>query len=61
MYVLTNTHTQTHADALELVSDEESTLSDDHYRAIKSLWADSGVKACYGRRREFQISDSAKQ
>ncbi|XP_049309476.1 guanine nucleotide-binding protein G(q) subunit alpha-like isoform X4 [Bactrocera dorsalis] len=34
---------------------DEMTLS-----AIKCLWADTGVQQCYGRRREYQIIDSAK-
>ena len=37
-----------------------STLEPDHVVAIKSLWADVGVKECYDRRREFQLTDSAK-
>lgn len=28
--------------------------------AIKSLWADPGIQECYGRRREYQLTDSAK-
>lgn len=27
--------------------------------AVKSLWADSGVQACFARSREFQLNDSA--
>ena len=27
---------------------------------IASIWADGGVQSCFSRRREFQISDSAK-
>lgn len=29
--------------------------------AIKSLWADPGIQECYDRRREYQLTDSAKQ
>ncbi|XP_065206471.1 guanine nucleotide-binding protein G(q) subunit alpha isoform X2 [Planococcus citri] len=28
--------------------------------AIKELWADSGIQECYDRRREYQLTDSAK-
>lgn len=28
--------------------------------AIKDLWKDSGIQACYDRRREYQLTDSAK-
>lgn len=28
--------------------------------AIKALWADSGIQECYDRRREYQLTDSAK-
>ena len=28
--------------------------------AIKSLWADPGIQECYDRRREYQLTDSAK-
>jgi guanine nucleotide-binding protein subunit alpha len=28
--------------------------------AIKSLWADEGVLACFDRSREYQLNDSAK-
>ena len=28
--------------------------------AIRALWADSGVQACFARSNEFQLNDSAK-
>lgn len=28
--------------------------------AIRSLWSDPGIQECYIRRREYQLSDSAK-
>lgn len=28
--------------------------------AVKALWQDSGVKACYARKKEYQLNDSAK-
>ena len=37
-----------------------TTLEDSHVIAIKSLWADPGIKECYDRRREYQLTDSAK-
>lgn len=40
----------------EMVMTFEAEYSD----AIKSLWKDSGVQACYDRRREYQLTDSAK-
>jgi guanine nucleotide-binding protein G(i) subunit alpha len=27
--------------------------------AVKALWADSGVRACFDRAREYQLNDSA--
>lgn len=27
---------------------------------VAAVWADSGIQTCFSRRREFQISDSAK-
>ena len=29
--------------------------------AIMSLWSDDGIQECYDRRREYQLTDSAKQ
>lgn len=37
-----------------------STLESWQVDAIKRVWNDHGVQRCYERRREFQISDSAK-
>ena len=28
--------------------------------AIRALWADGGIQECYDRRREYQLTDSAK-
>lgn len=28
--------------------------------AMKNLWDDPGIKECYNRRREYQLTDSAK-
>lgn len=40
--------------------DRVSALSEDQVQAIKQLWLDPGIQACYDRRREYQLSDSAK-
>lgn len=37
-----------------------SVLSRDQAEAIKQLWCDPGIQECYDRRREYQLSDSAK-
>jgi guanine nucleotide-binding protein G(q) subunit alpha len=29
-------------------------------KAMCELWADSGLQECYDRRREYQLTDSAK-
>ncbi|MGH0146621.1 UNVERIFIED_CONTAM: hypothetical protein FKN15_041232 [Acipenser sinensis] len=40
--------------------DKVSTLEKNQSEAIKSLWKDPGIQECYDRRREYQLSDSAK-
>ncbi|XP_066224046.1 guanine nucleotide-binding protein subunit alpha-14 [Saccopteryx leptura] len=40
--------------------DRVSALSWDQVQAIKQLWLDPGIQECYDRRREYQLSDSAK-
>lgn len=35
-------------------------LTNPYVEAIKSLWSDPGIQECYSRRREYQLSDSAK-
>ena len=37
-----------------------STFDKQFIDAIKSLWADNGIQECYDRRREYQLTDSAK-
>jgi guanine nucleotide-binding protein G(q) subunit alpha len=39
---------------------EASTNLPMHLEAIKALWTDPGVMECYDRRREYQLTDSAK-
>ncbi|XP_026737548.1 guanine nucleotide-binding protein G(q) subunit alpha isoform X2 [Trichoplusia ni] len=48
----------------ELISsiDFESvtTFESPYVEAIKALWSDAGIQECYDRRREYQLTDSAK-
>ncbi|XP_057576454.1 guanine nucleotide-binding protein subunit alpha-14 isoform X2 [Hippopotamus amphibius kiboko] len=44
----------------EVEVDKVSALSGDQVEAIKQLWQDPGIQECYDRRREYQLSDSAK-
>ncbi|XP_026322422.1 guanine nucleotide-binding protein G(q) subunit alpha-like isoform X2 [Hyposmocoma kahamanoa] len=37
-----------------------TTLESRYIEAIKALWSDSGIQECYDRRREYQLTDSAK-
>ena len=37
-----------------------STFERPYVDAIQSLWADPGIQECYDRRREYQLTDSAK-
>ncbi|XP_022227739.1 G protein alpha q subunit isoform X6 [Drosophila obscura] len=37
-----------------------TTFEDPFLNAIKTLWADAGIQECYDRRREYQLTDSAK-
>jgi guanine nucleotide-binding protein G(q) subunit alpha len=37
-----------------------STLSPGIINAIQHIWSDEGLKLCYSRRREYQLTDSAK-
>ncbi|XP_034048295.1 guanine nucleotide-binding protein subunit alpha-14-like [Thalassophryne amazonica] len=50
-----------HAERLsQMQADQVSNLQAWQVDAIKSVWNDHGVQRCYDRRREFQLSDSAK-
>ncbi|XP_036886212.1 guanine nucleotide-binding protein subunit alpha-14 [Sturnira hondurensis] len=44
----------------EVEVDRVSALSREQAQAIKQLWLDPGIQECYDRRREYQLSDSAK-
>jgi hypothetical protein len=35
-------------------------LEPDQQTSIRSFWSDQGIQKCFDRRREYQISDSAK-
>ncbi|XP_047387106.1 guanine nucleotide-binding protein subunit alpha-11 [Sciurus carolinensis] len=54
---------QNQANALlirEVDVEKVTTFEHQHVEAIKTLWEDPGIQECYARRREFQLSDSAK-
>ena len=37
-----------------------TTFEPQYVDAIQMLWADNGIQKCYDRRREYQLTDSAK-
>jgi GTPase SAR1 family protein len=52
---------QEHTPLVRSVDYETVTTFEPQYvEAIKSLWSDPGIKECYDRRREYQLTDSAK-
>lgn len=56
-----NPNNKTHAEKIAAVDYEvASDITETQFESLKSLWADTGIQDCYERRREFQISDSAK-
>ncbi|XP_007524874.1 guanine nucleotide-binding protein subunit alpha-11 [Erinaceus europaeus] len=56
-----DSRSQAHALLIREVDVEKvAALEPRHVSAIKALWADPGVQECYDRRREYQLSDSAK-
>ncbi|KAL7827389.1 hypothetical protein SRHO_G00331070 [Serrasalmus rhombeus] len=56
-----NSKNQAHANLLnELEVDKVMELDKNYVEAIHSLWSDQGIQECYDRRREYQLSDSAK-
>ncbi|XP_006869021.1 PREDICTED: guanine nucleotide-binding protein subunit alpha-11 [Chrysochloris asiatica] len=44
----------------EVDVEKVTTFERQYVNAIKMLWSDPGVQECYDRRREYQLSDSAK-
>lgn len=52
---------QSRAERLDqIMADQLRTLESWQAEAIKLVWRDHGIQSCYDRRREFQLSDSAK-
>ena len=52
---------QEHAELIRSVDYENVTTFEPNFvHAIKSLWSDRGIQDCYDRRREYQLTDSAK-
>jgi len=50
-----------HAKSVKEVDYETVTTFEAHYvEAIQSLWSDGGIQEVYDRRREYQLTDSAK-
>lgn len=37
-----------------------TTFESQYVDAIRTLWEDPGIQECYDRRREYQLTDSAK-
>uniref|UniRef100_A0A2D4KF63 Guanine nucleotide-binding protein subunit alpha n=1 Tax=Micrurus paraensis TaxID=1970185 RepID=A0A2D4KF63_9SAUR len=44
----------------DVQADKIESLERKYAEAIKRLWEDPGIQECYHRRREYQLSDSAK-
>jgi len=52
---------QEHGKLLKQVDYETvSTFEGQYVDAIRALWLDPGIQECYDRRREYQLTDSAK-
>ncbi|EOB01391.1 Guanine nucleotide-binding protein alpha-11 subunit, partial [Anas platyrhynchos] len=45
---------------LDMDVEKVMTFEQPYVSAIKTLWNDPGIQECYDRRREYQLSDSAK-
>lgn len=59
--VLGNAENKTYCDLLiEVDVDKMMELEESYVDAIRHLWKDTGIQECYDRRREYQLSDSAK-
>lgn len=49
------------ADVVKAVDYENvSSFEEPYVSYIKDLWEDTGIQECYDRRREYQLTDSAK-
>ncbi|XP_056629133.1 guanine nucleotide-binding protein subunit alpha-14 [Triplophysa dalaica] len=56
-----NAENKGHGDMVnEMEIDKIMRLDDSQVSAIRSLWSDAGIQECYDRRREYQLTDSAK-
>ncbi|TRY66038.1 hypothetical protein DNTS_025760 [Danionella cerebrum] len=56
-----NSDNQAHAALVnDIEVDKIMSLDEAQVDAIRSLWSDSGIQECYERRREYQLTDSAK-
>ncbi|KAK9739408.1 G-protein alpha subunit [Popillia japonica] len=44
----------------QISCDTITTFENLYVEAIKSLWQDRGIQECYNRRREYQLTDSAR-
>ncbi|MBN3286733.1 GNAQ protein, partial [Polyodon spathula] len=54
-------HNKGNANIVREVDVEKVSVFDNPYvDAIRTLWNDPGIQECYDRRREYQLSDSAK-
>ncbi|KAM4527252.1 guanine nucleotide-binding protein G(q) subunit alpha-like [Odontesthes bonariensis] len=54
-------HSKANASLVSSVDVERvTTLPNPFVDALKSLWSDPGIQECYSRKREYQLSDSAK-
>uniref|UniRef100_A0A3P9KFR2 Guanine nucleotide-binding protein subunit alpha n=1 Tax=Oryzias latipes TaxID=8090 RepID=A0A3P9KFR2_ORYLA len=54
-------HNEANASMLREVDVERvTTLTNPQAAALKSLWSDPGIQECHARKREYQLSDSAK-
>ena len=60
-YLITFFEFQEHAELVRSIDYESVTTFEDPYTtAIRGLWMDTGIQTCYDRRREYQLTDSAK-
>lgn len=56
-----NSASQAKAELIKGIDYETVTTFESPYvEAIKDLWGDAGIQECYDRRREYQLTDSAK-
>lgn len=57
----TSLQLQDKANVVRAIDYENVTSFEEPYVSyIEDLWRDSGIQECYDRRREYQLTDSAK-